>query len=106
MKTTGLLKLTLKAFKANDNKVVNNSSGRANRTVVNLSKNKKSKKSTYMPNIKATKEPNFLILNAKKAFNYLRLVFIEASIFWYFHLKSHIQIEKNALGYTIDRVLS
>ena len=39
--------------------------------VVNSSKNNKSRKSTYMSNIRAIREPNFLISNTKKAFNYL-----------------------------------
>ena len=34
-----------------------------------------------VPNIGAIEEPNFLISDAKKAFNHLRLAFIEASIF-------------------------
>ena len=34
-----------------------------------------------MLNIKATKEPIFLIINAKKNFNYLKPVFIKALIF-------------------------
>ena len=52
-------------FNADDNKalkVVN----RANRTVVNLFKNKKSRNLTCMLNIKAIKEPNPLTFNAKK----------------------------------------
>ena len=69
MKTTGLSELTTKMFKADDNKVVGGGGGKANRTVVNVSKskNEKSKKSTYMPNIGATKKPNFLTPNAKES---------------------------------------
>ena len=66
-----------RAFKAGNNKVVE---GGGNETVVNLFKNEKSRKLTHMPNIGATEEPNFLIPNAKKAFNYLRLAFIKAPI--------------------------
>ena len=42
----------------------------------------------------------------KKTFNYLRLAFIEASIFIHFDLESHIQIEIDILRYAIGRVLS
>ena len=91
MKTTkSSEKSAAKAFRANDNKVVGDSSGKTNETVVNLSKNKKSRKLTCMLNIGATKELNFLTPNTKKAFNYLRLAFIKASILQYFDLESHI----------------
>ena len=58
-------------FKTDNNKVVGDNNERINRTVMNLSKKKKSKKSTYMPNIGATKKPDFLTCKAKKLFNYL-----------------------------------
>ena len=90
-----------KAFRADDNEVVDSGSDRANKTVRNLSK-----KSTRMPNIGATKEPNFLTPNAKKTFNHLRLAFIEAPIFRYFDPESHIRIKTDALGYAIGEVLS
>ena len=48
-------------------------------------KNNKSKNSTCMPNIGATEEPNLLFLNAKKAFNHLRLAFIEFPILQHFN---------------------
>ena len=79
LKATGSSDLALKVFRADNNEVVR-VGGRANRTVVNLSKNKKSRNLTRVPNIGATEEPNFLILNAKKALNYLRLAFIKAPI--------------------------
>ena len=69
-----------KAFRADDNEVVCSGGGKANETVMNSSKNNKSKNSTRVPNIKATGEPNFLTPNAKKAFNHLRLAFIKALI--------------------------
>ena len=78
--TTGLSKAAPKTFKADYNKVVGGGAGKANGTVVNLSKNKKSKKSTHMPNIGVTKKPNFLISDTKKVFNYLLLAFIKALI--------------------------
>ena len=93
--------LVPKTFRANDNEVVGGSSGRANKTIRNLSR-----KSMHMPNIKATGEPNFLTPNAKKAFNHLRLAFIEAPILQHFDLESHIQIKTNISGYAIGGVLS
>ena len=72
LKTTRLSgKSAPRVFKADNNKVVDGDDDRANGTVVNLSKNKKSRKSTHMLNIGAMKKPNFLNLNTKKAFNYL-----------------------------------
>ena len=59
-----------------------------------------------MPNIGATGEPNFLTPNAKKAFNHLRLAFIEAPILRYFDPESHIRIETDASSYAIGGVLS
>ena len=72
-----------KAFSAGNNKVVRDSGGKVDKTVMDLSKskNEKSRKLTRMPNTGATKESNFLIPNTKKTFNYLRLVFIKAPIF-------------------------
>ena len=67
---------------------------------MNLSKN-----FIYMPNIKATREPIFLIPNAKKLFNYLKQAFIEALISQHYNLKSHIQIKTNILDYNINKVL-
>ena len=108
LKTTRLSeKLVLKAFRAGNNKVVE-SGNRVNKTIVDLSKskNEKSRKLTYMLNIKAIRKPNFLTPNAKKTLNYLRLAFIKALILQHFDLKSHIWIETNRSDYTIDRVLS
>ena len=107
METTRLFKkLALKAFKANNNKVVDGNSSKANETVVNLFKNNKSKILTYMPNIKAMKELIFLIPNAKKAVNYLRQVFIKVSMLQNYNLKSLIWIETNTSGYAIGRILN
>ena len=61
-------------FKVDDNKIIGSSNGKANETVVNLSnqlKNNKSRNLMYMPNIRAIRKLNFLIPNAKKAFNHL-----------------------------------
>ena len=71
LKITGLLNLALKAFKANNNKVVGGNSDKTNEMVVNLSKNNKSKNLTYIPNIIGIGKPTFLTPNAKKNFNHL-----------------------------------
>ena len=109
LKTTGSSEESApRAFRAGNDEVVGGGGGRADETVVDssTSKNEKSRKSTRVPNIGATGEPNFLTPNAKKAFNHLRLAFIEAPIFQYFDLESHIQIETDASGYAISRILS
>ena len=81
LKTTGSSKeLTPKAFKVDGNEVVGGSSDRTNETIVNLSKNKKSRTLTHVLNIRAIGKSTFLTLDAKKAFNYLRLAFIKAPI--------------------------
>ena len=98
LKTTKLSNLASKGFRADDNEVVG-VGGRANGTVVNLSKNKISKNLTCVLNIGATGEPNFLTPDVKKAFNHLRLAIIKALILWQFDLESHIRIETDALGY-------
>ena len=67
-------------FKPDNNKIVE-ISGRANETVANLSKNNKSRKSIQVPNIRTIRESNLITPNPKKTFNYLQLMFIEASIF-------------------------
>ena len=95
-----------KTFKAGNNEVVGGGGDRADKIIVDLSKNKKSRKLTCMPNIGATGKLNFLTPNAKKAFNYLRLAFIKAPILQHFDLESHIRIKTNVSGYTISRVLS
>ena len=109
LKTTGLSeKSPLKAFRAGNNEVVGGGGSRADETVVDssTSKNEKSRKLTYMPNIGATEESNFLTPDAKEAFNHLRLVFIEALILRHFDLDSHIWIKTDASGYAIGGVLS
>ena len=63
--------MVLKAFKANDNKVVGEGNGRANKMVINLSKNEKSRNLIHVSNIGAMTKSNFLISNVKKVFNYL-----------------------------------
>ena len=62
--------LAPKTVRAVDNEVVR-IGDRANKIVINLSKNKKFRNLTCMPNIRAIEEPNFLTPNAKKAFNHL-----------------------------------
>ena len=107
MKTIGLLEeLALKAFRADDNKIVGDGGGRTNGTVVNSSKNEKSRNLTCVPNIGATEELNFLTPNAKKVFNHLRLAFIKAPILQHFNLERDIRIETDVSGYAIGVVLS
>ena len=74
LKTTGLLNLVLKAFRADDNKIIGDSDNRANKTVVNLSKNNKSKNLMYILNIRAINKSTFLTSNIKKIFNYLKQI--------------------------------
>ena len=69
-------------------------------------KNNKSRNSTHISRIGAIRESNFLISNAKKAFNHLWLAFIKALILWYFDLESYIRIEIDVSSYAIDKVLS
>ena len=47
---------------------------------MNLFKNNKSRKLMHLLNIEDKEEPIFLILNAKKIFNYLKKAFIKAEI--------------------------
>lgn len=70
----------------------------------NKSKNSKSENLTFIPNIKAMRKPMFQISSARKAFNYLKQVFIEAQILQHFDLESFIQIETDVLGYSIAGV--
>ena len=105
MKITKSSKLVLKTFKAHDNEVVDDGASKVYETIMNLSKNKKFRKLTRMPNIGAIREPNFLTFNAKKAFNHLRLVFIKASIFQHFDLEIHICIQTDVSSYIIGKVL-
>ncbi len=48
----------------------------------------------------------FLTSESKKAFTKLRQAFVEAPIRNYFDLERHIQIETDASGYAISRILS
>ena len=74
----------------------------------NLAKSgKKLSKSGNSTNSDATKDkPKFLIPDAGTVFNRLQLAFTETPILWHFDPKCHIQIETDALGYTIGGVLS
>ena len=62
-------KLAPKVFKAGNDMVIRDGDGRADETVVNSSKNEKSKKLMCVPNVGAMEESNFLTPNAKKVFN-------------------------------------
>ena len=89
LKIIKLSDLALKTIKANENEVVR-SDDRANKIVINLSKNNKSRNLICIPNIKAIKKLTFLNPNAKKIFNYLKQTFIKGPILQHFDLKSHI----------------
>lgn len=84
MKTIRLLDFALKTFKIDKNKVAGADSNKTKKTIVNLSNKRKNNRIgnlLYMSNIGAIKIPFFLIPNAKKAVNYLKLAFIKAQIF-------------------------
>ena len=49
---------------------------------------------------------NFLTFGVKMAFTKLRKVFMKAPILQHFDLEYYIQIEADALGYAIARILS
>ena len=74
----------------------------------NLAKSgKKLSKSGNSTNFNITKDgPKFLILNARTAFNCLRLAFTEAPILQHFDPECHIKIETDTLGYAISGMLS
>ena len=102
--------LARKVFRADINEVVGGGGGRADETVRNLSKSKKSKNnksenSTRVPNIGATEEPTFLTSDTRKAFNFLRQAFIKALILQYFDPECHIWIETDVSSYVIGGVL-
>ena len=68
---------------------------------------KKLSKSRNSTNSNAMEDgPKFLTLNARTAFNRLRLAFTEAPILWHFDPECHIWIETDASGYAIGGVLS
>ena len=95
-----------KVLKTKDDKVVGNSSNKTNETVINLSKNNQSRNLMHVLNIGAIEKLIFLTLNAKKALNYLRLVFIKALILPHFDLENYIWIKTNISSYIISGMLS
>lgn len=56
--------------------------------------------------LKATGNSNFLTLEAKLAFFWLKQAFIKTLIFYQFDLKGYISIETDAFGYAMGGVLS
>ena len=56
--------------------------------------------------VNAAKDPDYLTLAAKKAFNYLQHMFTKASILQHFDPKRHIRIETNMSGYATGGVVS
>ena len=104
-----LKKSVLKAFRADNNKIVKNNSSKTNKIVVNLfnkSKNNKSRSLMHIPNIKAMKKPIFFTFNAKKTFNCLKQIFIKTLILQHFNLKYYIWIKIDVSRYIINKVLS
>ena len=59
LKIPRLSNLALKVLKTNNNTVFSDSNSKTNKIIVKLSKNNKSKKLTYMPNIKTIKKTYF-----------------------------------------------
>ena len=55
---------------------------------------------------KTVRFSDFFTPKARLAFTKLRQVFVKVSIFYYFDPKYYIWIKMDALGYTIDRILS
>ena len=49
---------------------------------------------------------NYLIIDAKRAFNQLRQAFTKESILQHFDLEQYIQVKTDASGHAFDRVLS
>ena len=74
----------------------------------NLAKSgKKLSKSENLINFNATEDkPKFLTIDARTAFNCLRLVFIEVPILWHFDPECYIWIETDASGFAIGGVLN
>ena len=69
LKITELSKLASKAFKIDDNEVVDDNGDKTNKTLVYLSKNKKFRNLMHMQNISAIRKTKFLNPNAKNSFN-------------------------------------
>ena len=61
----------LKALRLDADKIVSDNTSKTNKIIVNLFKNKKSRKLTHVLNIRAMRKSNFLIPNIKKVFKYL-----------------------------------
>ena len=96
--------------------------GKNSRNETNLSNPSSSKKSTgagYLTyrgskksggntkkGVKAARDSDYLISDAKNAFNYLRHTFTQAPILQHFDLERHIRIETDASGYAVGGVLS
>ena len=72
----------------------------------NLAKTTKFKNHDFPKSRPEEAGTGFLTPETRLAFIQLRQMFVEAPIFHYFDLESHIQIETDALGYAIRDVLS
>lgn len=60
---------------------------------------------TFFTSKKST-EADYFIFDAKKTFNLLQNILIEAWIFYYLNIQYHIYIIINMFSYTISEVLS
>lgn len=80
MNTNRLLNLALKVFRADNKKNVCDGCNKTNETIMNLFRNNKSRKLTYILNIRIMKKLKFLTPNAKKVFIHFCLTFIETPI--------------------------
>ena len=108
LKTNKSFRLSaLKIFKDKYNKVVWGGN-RDDKTIVDLSKSKKSKnkKSEILIHSIITGKPMFLTPDTKEVLNRLRQSFIKASILWHFNPECDIRIKTNASSYVIGGVLS
>ena len=70
-------------------------------------KSKKLLKNKNLSNIDIIEaEPSFLIFDAKTVFNCIQLAFTKISIPSFFNLEYYMEIETNALGYSVGGVLN
>ena len=79
-----------------DSKVVGSSRGNK----------RKSAKSDFIKPVRKAEEPSFLTPDTRRAFTQLKQAFTETPILRHFDPERYIQIETDASGYAIGRVLS
>ncbi len=110
LQTTNDETLGIKAIGNENNQDIPTSAGRDassdGESIKNLLTTAKSAKSKESNFVKANSGTDFLTPGAKEAFIHLRKAFTKAPILRHFDPECHIQIETDALGYVIGRVLS